>query len=280
MNDKFINSMLIPNIRSINDLNEEQLAEYRQSFFKKHGELLSKTYRYLERKRVAQDSLFFNLFLGIPEIQRCGMVLYPSDIKFGNNLLYIPLEFECLMKCVLKKDLRVSGLFRKPPVYTSTQKCVDEFINRLQETNDTSRLVEILDKYEVLALTSVFKILFEWYGETIFPQCFLQMYVRITNMENEADVLILVRSLVMGLPRNNRHLLEALLKFIVMVHRISTDGGVDHDSKMNIKGFSVVMMPNFFLKPGSKVELSDVGQLVKLSEFILNHSSEIFKVED
>jgi hypothetical protein len=75
----------------------------------------------------------------------------------------------------------------------------------------------------------------------------------------------------MSLPKFNRHVLEATIYFLYLIHDVATNGGKEHENNMNMEGISTVMMPNILLKHTNEVGLEEVPILVKfMVDFISN----------
>ncbi|TBU06755.1 RhoGAP domain-containing protein [Hamiltosporidium tvaerminnensis] len=352
---KIRKKLLQPRIESINDLNKDLYRKYILDYIDNHYTLISRYYSVISITIIRNDLDFLEKLIYNTEFKRTNCSYLRCNIKYGQRDVKIPMEFKILMDAILKRDLRQEGLFRKVPVYTDLKMARDDYIGGVLAGENIRYLRNVLKKFDVICLTSLFKELFNLYNTPVFPEKYLKLLLVIAKMKdhsmenrnisysNEKEICeekldkeilcaetgtfqtdesdatdkdlledigqtsetsileytqstttdsyfesipvdirmkLIMKFTILSLPRQNRRFLEVLIKFFSVVHNLSIKGDKMHKKNMTLRGYSVVIMPKLFLKTKHSLDITEINELVDLSEYILFNSPSFFDIKD
>jgi hypothetical protein len=261
-----------PKIDTINDLEDKDYIEYKKEYFISNENVIRKYFGYLDLAKLNQTFLGKFIF-PIDKLAKDGSNFWVSSgLKYGKKNLFVPVDFYTLTETVLSLDVRVGGIFRVRNSLVTVKECVDmleaEISNRSFFSEIRDRLAE---NFNVIDLTTAFKEVVRNYKHTTIPENLLGIVLKLSHIDDEVDRLVLYHYFYLSLPKFNRHLLEAIIFFLYLIHDIATDDGANYEDNMNMEGISTVMMPNLLLKNYNDIGLEQVPLLVNfMKEFILN----------
>ncbi|EEQ81786.1 hypothetical protein NCER_101639 [Vairimorpha ceranae BRL01] len=266
------NKMNTEKMETVNDLDDREFIEYKKNFCSVHSFIIEKYCNYWEICRLNQTFLG-RIFFPIDKILRNDSRLWiSSNLKYGNKHVLVPIDFYTLTETILSLDVRIGGLFRVRNSMITVKECVDmlerEIYNRSSFKDIRDKLAE---SFNVIDLTTAFKEILRNYKHSVIPEGFLPIIIKLFSVDKQEDRLILYHYLYISLPKFNRHILEATIFFLYLIHDIATVDGSDYTNNMDMAGISTVIMPNLLLKNVQDFSLAEVSLLVEfMKEFILN----------
>ncbi|KMV66127.1 RhoGAP domain-containing protein [Encephalitozoon cuniculi EcunIII-L] len=268
-------------LRTVNGLGEKDFEAYKRNFFEYYDDLIREYFGPFERFKLKQGRIARVLFghdtLRLPSKYE-WVVTRLSYGKEGE--LLVPRNFYILTETVLSLDCRVGGIFRVRNSITTIKECVkaiNSCVDRNLSYSEARRL--LIRDFNVIDLTTAFKEILREYSTTIIPESLIDTMFKIAKVENEEDQVILCQMLFISMPKTNRHVLEATIYFLYVIHDIATDKGKNHKDNMNMEGISTIMMPNLVIKPHSELDLEQVGTLVSFMRMFFANFATVVQLD-
>ncbi|EPR78433.1 Rho-type GTPase [Spraguea lophii 42_110] len=271
------NNIISTDMRSINDLNEEEISKLIKSEKEKHTNIYNKFT--LLQKSFIEDGILSRLFYKkkyVFSITENKEHLIRTNIKVGKSDIVIPLKFVLVMESILNKDLKVKGLFRKCANVNDIKK-LSELIESLTEKN-YDEIYKKVCKYDIITCCVFYKTLFSKYKNPILSSNATTLFTGVITDETDVNKrAIMFRFLILGLPRENRMLLISLVMFFIIIYVESTDNGTDLDARLSIKGLAACIAPQIVMT--SKIKDNNyLRQLVDVISCIFTHFETIFMI--
>ncbi|KAF9761837.1 Rho-GTPase-activating protein LRG1 [Nosema granulosis] len=272
MDENIIKKKSIKILRTINDLEEDEYLSYREEYYNTNKELIKKYLNLFDTVQLKQN-FWGRTFFHMSDLADDKDVFWvSSSLKYGMKNVFVPIDFYTLTETVLTLDCRVRGIFRVRNSMITVKECVNmlevELKNRTSFKDIRNKLAE---NFNVIDLTTAFKEITRNYKTTVIPENCLKIIFKCFDTKDKAERLILYHYLYISLPKFNRHILEATIYFLYLIHDLATNGGKEYENNMNMEGISTVMMPNLILKENNNVSLDQVPLLVEfMVEFIAN----------
>ncbi|WUR03522.1 Rho GTPase activating protein [Vairimorpha necatrix] len=259
---------------TINDLEDIEFITYKKDFLNTHKTTIFNSLSYIEISKLNQTILGRWMYPVVSFAKDDIKFWIATTLKYGQRNVFVPLNFYTLTETILSLDIKVGGLFRVRNSMATVKECVnmleEGIYNRVSFKEIRDNLAE---NFNVIDLTTAFKEVLRSYKQTVIPESFLPIILKFSKLEDKNERLSLYHYLYLSLPKYNRHLLEATIYFLYLVHDIATNDGKDYTTNMDMEGISTVMMPNILLKNNNEVNLEEVSILVEfMKEFILNFS--------
>lgn len=264
---------------TINDLDDKEFLEYKKEFYDANFIVISNALSYIEISKLNQTFLG-RLMYPIVSFAKDDLKFWVStNLKYGKRNIFVPIDFYTLTETILSLDIKVGGLFRVRNSLSTVKDCVNMLeryiFNRTPFDEVRDKLTET---FNIIDLTTAFKEVIRNYKQTVIPDTFLPIILKCNKIEDKNERLKLYHYLYLSLPKYNRHILEATIFFLYLIHDIATNEGEDYTTNMDMEGISTVMMPNILLKKENDVSLDEVSILVDfMKEFILNFSTIVRK---
>ncbi|ELA45998.1 hypothetical protein VCUG_02509 [Vavraia culicis subsp. floridensis] len=279
MNEENITEYLVEYIESINDMDTPVFERYKAQFLNENHEIIQKHVPFLTKIRIsAQNFVSMNMFACNGEFYSYNTKFSYTRIRLGQRKVLVPIEFNCIMEAILTKNLNESGLFRKSANISDLERCFC-LIND-SETRQMYRL-EIINRllpFDIITLTVAYKRLFDNYEMPLIPRLYLKVLLKVAKLENKYEQVVLLKYILYMMPKSNRNMLDSITQFFALMRHLVTNYNQKPTHNMDLHGFAVVIMPKIFLKPGTPVNLDDINDLIKVTEFIFENRKIIFSV--
>lgn len=272
MEENIIKKKSIKIVRTINDLEDDEYMSYKKEYYESNKILIAKYFNYIDLAKL-QQNFWGRTFFPMADLAKDKDVFWVSStLKYGMKNVFVPIDFYTLTETVLTLDCRVRGIFRVRNSMITVKECVNmlevELKNRTSFKDIRNKLAE---NFNVIDLTTAFKEITRNYKTTVIPDSCLKLIFKCFNTTEKSERLVLYHYFYVSLPKFNRHVLEATIYFLYLIHDIATNGGKEYENNMNMEGISTVMMPNLLLKKNNDVSLDQVPILVDfMVEFIAN----------
>ncbi|AFM98289.1 RhoGAP domain-containing protein [Encephalitozoon hellem ATCC 50504] len=268
-------------LRTVNGLDDKDFEVYRSSFFDYYDDLIRKYFGTFEIFKLRQGR-FARMFFSHEMLKLSSKYEWVvTRLSYGKEgELMVPRNFYILTETVLSLDCKVGGIFRVRNSITTIKECV-ETINMCVRRNlsyGEARRILVRD-YNVIDLTTAFKEILREYSSTIIPESLIDTMFKIAKVESREDQIILCQMLFISMPKTNRHVLEAMIYFLYVIHDIATDKGKNHKDNMNMEGISTIMMPNLVIKPHNELDLEQVGVLVNFMKMFFGNFAAIIQLD-
>lgn len=282
MQEKILGNFFKKELRTINGLGDNDFEIYRENFFNYYNDLMRKYFGALERFKLRQGKVA-KFFFGHETLKLLSKFEWvASRLNYGKDgELLVPRNFYILTETVLSLDCRVSGIFRVGNSLITVKECV-KTLNTCVEKNFTyeeARTCLVRD-FNVIDLTTAFKEIIRGYSTTIIPDDLVDVMFKISKIRDKEDQIILCQMLFISIPKPNRHVLEATIYFLYVIHDIVTDKGINYRDNMNMEGISTIMMPNLILKPHNELDLEQVGVLVNFMKLFFENFGTIIQLDN
>lgn len=269
------------NLRTVNSLSDEDFSVYRSSFFDYYDDLMQKYFGAFERFRLRQGRLA-RMFFGHEMLKIPSKYEWVATrLSYGKEgELLVPRNFYILTETVLSMECRVGGIFRVRNSIMTVKECVraiNTYVERNLSYREARRL--LVRDFNVIDLTTAFKEILREYSTTIIPENLIDTMFKISKVESKDDQVVLCHMLFISMPKTNRHVLEATIYFLYVIHDIATDKGTNHKDNMNMEGISTIMMPNLVIKPHSELDLEQVGVLVNFMKVFFENFGTIVQLD-
>ncbi|KAL7349599.1 Rho GTPase activating protein [Encephalitozoon intestinalis] len=268
------------NLRTVNGLADGDFEIYKKSFFEYYDDLIRKYFGTFERFKLRQGKLARVFFSHDTLKLHSKYEWVVTRLSYGKEgELMVPRNFYILTETVLSLDCKVGGIFRVRNSITTIKECVDainQYVSRNLSYGEARRL--LIRDFNVIDLTTAFKEILREYSTTIIPESLIDTMFKIARIENRDDQIILCQMLFISMPKTNRHVLEATIYFLYVMHDIATDGGKNHKNNMNMEGISTIMMPNLVIKPHNELDLEQVGVLVNFMKMFFRDFAKIIQL--
>ncbi|RVD92415.1 Rho GTPase-activating Rho GTPase activation protein [Tubulinosema ratisbonensis] len=279
MNDKIIQDFLSTKIDSINDYSEEEVAQIKKEFFDKNKDVITSELTFREREYTLEGKKF-SLCCSAPEIALADdTTLSETRFKYGKNTHRVPVEFVVLMESIIRKNEREQGVFRKPANSKKKKECEELFFSSVKGRFDMEQLIKELDQFDAIVLSSIFKQLFSRSYVSIFPTSFFKIIKKVMVMDDLENKFIITKYLIYSVPPINRALLESTLSFLILIHDIDSDRGLDYEGHLDIKGYGTIIMPNLFLGFEKNVTFRDLADLADYAGYLMIHIKELLDIK-
>ncbi|ADM11521.1 Lrg1-like protein [Encephalitozoon intestinalis ATCC 50506] len=269
------------NLRTVNGLADGDFEIYKKSFFEYYDDLIRKYFGTFERFKLRQGKLARVFFSHDTLKLHSKYEWVVTRLSYGKEgELMVPRNFYILTETVLSLDCKVGGIFRVRNSITTIKECVDainQYVSRNLSYGEARRL--LIRDFNVIDLTTAFKEILREYSTTIIPESLIDTMFKIARIENRDDQIILCQMLFISMPKTNRHVLEATIYFLYVMHDIATDGGKNHKNNMNMEGISTIMMPNLVIKPHNELDLEQVGVLVNFMKMFFRDFAKIIQLD-
>ncbi|KAL7347638.1 Rho GTPase activating protein [Encephalitozoon intestinalis] len=269
------------NLRTVNGLADGDFEIYKKSFFEYYDDLIRKYFGTFERFKLRQGKLARVFFSHDTLKLHSKYEWVVTRLSYGKEgELMVPRNFYILTETVLSLDCKVGGIFRVRNSITTIKECVDainQYVSRNLSYGEARRL--LIRDFNVIDLTTAFKEILREYSTTIIPESLIDTMFKIARIENRDDQIILCQMLFISMPKTNRHVLEATIYFLYVMHDIATDGGKNHKNNMNMEEISTIMMPNLVIKPHNELDLEQVGVLVNFMKMFFRDFAKIIQLD-
>lgn len=277
-----LGSFFKKDLRTINGLGDCDFEIYKENFFNHYDGLIKKHFGPLERFKLKQGRLARVFFGHEPLKLSCKFEWVATRLNYGKDgELFVPRNFYILTETVLSLDCRVGGVFRVRNSMMTVKECV-KVLNMCVEKNlsyEEARDLLVQD-FNVIDLTTAFKEIIREYSTTIIPDDLIDVMSKISKVEDREKQIVLCQMLFISIPKPNRHVLEATIYFLYVIHDIATDRGVNYRNNMSMEGISTIMMPNLILKPHNELDLEQVGVLVNFMKVFFENFGTIIQLDE
>lgn len=279
MNEKIIQDFLNTRIDSINDYSEEEVSQIKKDYYKKKSEVITSELSYKEREYTLEGKRF-SLCCSTPDVYLIeDTALSETRFKYGAKTHKVPVEFVILMESIIRKGEREQGVFRKPANSKKKKECEELFFSSLNSNFDKEQLIKELEKFDAIVLSSIFKQLFSRSYVSIFPSSFFDIIKKVMVMDDLEKKFIITKYIIYSVPPINRALLESTLAFLILIHDIDSDRGLDYEGHLDIKGYGTIIMPNLFLGFEKNVTFRDLADLADYAGYLMIHIKELLDVQ-
>lgn len=263
-------------ILTMNDLGQGEIVKHRSEYISQQEPTLRKYFGAIEMHKLKQTFLS-RLFWRSSEIKIPKDKLAESNQGFSRNPLLIPKIMNLLVEILLESGIGSDGIFRVNSL-PDRLKALNSIADSITSGEISLELGESIIKntFDIFDISETYKMIFRKCGSPVLPDYFLPMAARVSDIESIEDKRICCRTIMFGLPRQNRMILESC---IFLCTRMAVEEG-SHNSKkrMNLVGLGVVMTPNLV---NFNKDSIDFGQVKKLSDFVcflFEHYKEIAKI--
>ncbi|WUR04817.1 Rho-type GTPase-activating protein [Vairimorpha necatrix] len=256
-------------INTINDLEEDDISIYKTSYIRENQDLINKHLTSWEIS-ILNQTILASIFAPLHTVERKSRLKFwrPTEFHFGKSILYVPVNYYVITDIIDTFDVDVDGLFHGKNLAGRVQSC----INMLEyEISERTPLINVRDKitenFNIYDMTMAFKEILGNYENTIIPKNTLPIIMKISEIPEIENRLILYHYLYISLPKFNRYLLESAIYFIYRLH----DHKINKMYQINMEGIATLMMPHLLLKKNEHLTLDEIYKLVKFTkELILN----------
>lgn len=269
-------------LKTINGLEDDEFEVYKRECFMHHDGLARRHFGALERFRLRQGK-FARMLFGHEAVQlEPGVEWVATRMSYGRDAdLLVPRNFYILTEAVLSLDCRVSGIFRVRNSMITVKECVNTLNKCVKRSMSYEEARDLLvGKFNVIDLTTAFKEIIREYSTTIIPDNLIDVMFKISKVCCKKEQIALCQMLFISMPKPNRHILEATIYFLYVIHDIATDKGTNYRDNMNMEGISTIMMPNLILKPHNELDLEQVGVLVNFMKVFFENFRAIIQVDE
>jgi len=173
MNEIEILSFLRGNIFSINQLDITKFKRYRLRHYQRLS-IQIPVFNTCDKCILTDSNSVYTYIFSPSPIYGKGTIFSYTRLKLSGRAVLIPKSFDVIMEAILLKDLRVTGLFRKPSAASLVKECKSFTLSNLTATKST--LIDGLRRFDELTLTTVFKIMFDEF-QLIFPLSFKKYFL-------------------------------------------------------------------------------------------------------
>lgn len=268
MNEDRICDTLNKNFYSINDMTTPIFNFHKKKFFLENKNILKKYISIFLKLEIFIRNLISKYFFD------CNGIFYENDvdfsycrIKLGKKNVLIPFEINCTMESILTKNLKVSGLFRRSTTISNLKECHQTI--QFCKHNSMNRLdvINQLLRFDLITLTSVYKQLFDHFSMSLFPIIFKDLFMKINDLNDENEKIILIKFIIYSMPKPNRNLLDSICCFFALIQNLIEDWEAEARN-MDMHGFAVVMMPKIFIRSNINLDLNIIEKYIDVLEFI------------
>lgn len=273
--EEFLNNK----ISSINDFSPEEADSITQNYFEKKRDIICSVLSYSDREYTLKNKKSCFCCGSISNVAQEDAKLCSTRFKYGSGVRNVPIEFVVLMESIMRKDTKEQGLFRKPANTVLKKECEALFFSSIDsESLDVEDLIKRLDVFDGIVLSSIFKQLFSRSYVSIFPAKFINLIKKVMILEDGNPKFVLSKFLIYNIPPINRSILESVLSFIILIHDIYSDKGIDYEGHLDIKGYGTIIMPNLFLGTEKNVTFRDLADLADYAVYLMLNIKELLDV--
>ncbi|ELQ74479.1 Rho GTPase-activating protein [Trachipleistophora hominis] len=260
MNESYINQRLTEKQLTVNDIDDEDVRAYLENFVEENLNVLRSVFSVIELRTIPGANYIPNVYK-FKEFSRENGELQPTRLKYSYSELYIPSELNEIMEFFLTLDLTQRGIFKRSPSIVIVEAAIKDFEECMRTR---SSIHEKLARYDAITIPSVFKNVFNYYEMPLFPKEFVDYFCRIKRLPRIDDQHTALKFLLLCMPRTNRSTLEAVIRFIEIVHELASQKDEEHQEHMDFSGFVSVMMPKLMLKSNIRVRLENLKDLIDM----------------
>ncbi|EPR77900.1 RhoGAP domain containing protein [Spraguea lophii 42_110] len=235
--------LILSNKRSINDLDLGELKIFIQNEKEKHSEI----YKNLNicQKSFIENGIMSKMFHNKERLFshiNNKEILMDNNIKIGIHNIQIPIKFVLVMSVIISKDFNKDGLFKKC-AKTEDIKSLKILISNVTKEN-YKEIYNKLEKYDIITCCVLYKSLFGDYSYLIFPDISISLFYKMLIEEKSVEKRIIIfRFLILGLPRENRVLLDSVIAFLNIIYLENTDNGKNMKNRLDLKGLAACIAP-------------------------------------
>ncbi|ELA47223.1 hypothetical protein VCUG_01323 [Vavraia culicis subsp. floridensis] len=258
MNETYIETKLSEKNLTIDDISDEEYREYLEYFVNTNMDVLRTVFSLIE-VRTIPDSVYIPNMYKFKEFTRENVKLEPTRLKYSYRELNIPSDLNQIMEFFLTLDLTQTGIFKRSPSVVVMEAAIKDFEECMQAQEN---IHEKMIQYDGITVSSVFKNVFNYYEMPILPKEFVDYFCRIKRLSDVKEQHIAIKFLLLCLPKKNRNALEAVIRFIEIVHGLADKRDLDRTKHMDFPGFVSVMMPKLMLKSNIRIRIENLKDLI------------------
>ncbi|KAM0676172.1 hypothetical protein GVAV_000135 [Gurleya vavrai] len=267
-------------LKTINDLTKQEYITYRKRVLKHYSKILEKHLSYSERNKLSFKSKFFlySLFQENKFMREKGITT-ETDVKFSNNNLKIPIEFDVLMTAILSKNLRTVGIFRISANFAELNKIEKEFLVLIENNVIRNDLLNFLMQKDIITLCNLFTRTFNIFPTTLFPKALIDISLELFKIDTEEERTVIMRIIMLAFHFPNRQLFESIAKFSKKISEENCKGDVFLTKSMTLNAVCKVLAPKIFLCKNEIMNPLLLSQHVNLLEYFFENMEAIIRVE-
>ena len=274
----FLTESIKNKLKTFNSLSKNDQIKERNDFINKHSDILSKHIGYFNGKKL-KSTFWWDLVFTTEEIIIAHRNETICKFSFSEEGVSTPKQFDLIGKIIINKKFDQNGLFRVNSTKQRLRTANSLLQDIIEERVNEEKGLELFNKnFDLIDCCELYKVLLRSFNTTIIPNTFINIILKINEIEDENNKKICTKAMYYALPNNNRMILESN---VMLCYRIcvKTSTMTNADKQMDLDGMSIVMMPNLFLMKDQDIEIERVLDLVEFCKYFYRIFPEICKVD-
>lgn len=261
---------------SINDLTSLERSIFISKYTKTHSNVLNKYFSLVERS-LLNNSFLNRIFHPNTELDTSKLHIVETEYRFSNRRITVPYEFHIVSDILLKSKLDRRGIFR----VNGVPKNIASFIETVRAMAD-GRIDENIGRsmiestFDLIDISESYKLLFKKLEKAVIPENMYKIAEKINNIRNKEEKEICTKAFLFSIPTVNRMILENCVFLCTEIsNRLEKN---QEKEKMNLKGLSVVMMPNIMRLQIGNIDNMKVKVLSDFMVYVFENFKDFLKV--
>lgn len=261
---------------SINDLTAFERELYVSKYIENHSKIIRKYFSLLERSFCKKSFLSW-IFHSNPEINTARLTMTETEYRFSSNKITVPYEFHITSDILLRSDLDRKGIFR----VNGVSRNIVSFLETIRSMSD-GRIDETVGRsmiestFDLIDVAESYKLLFKKLEKAVVPEDMYTMAEKIQAIEDSEEKKVCTKIFLFSIPTVNMMILENCVFLCTEIsNRLEN---TQEKEKMNLRGLSVVMMPNLMRLRAERIDNMKVKELSDFMVYVFENFKEFIKV--